>query len=517
MRRDWSGATVRLVTLALAIWLAALDPFQMNSRFDSASQAAADRVVAPLYARERSEARIAGALALVTIDAATVRRDHAYPIAYDELAAVVQAAADAKATAVFLDLAFFNRGLDPKGAAAAPLAMLVSAINAARAAGVPVFTGPIDTDPALDGLRDAVSGQAAVTWPAEHPLDYPFVGADADGRRLPLPATLLFRSYCAVHPSEPSCTELSSLQLPDDQLEMLVPLAIQFGRGPAPEQHRFTDPDALASCGRATASQWTVGLARGVQQGALGPSPAPCSSHLEIPIQDIAGAVDLIGGRLLVVGLTPELGDGFLAPGVGRIAGGAVHLMAVDNLIHYGADYPRWPEALPRLGALNLGALNWAGLFRVAIVVLIPIVIAEAGRRAKTATRARLWTIFALVLVVPLVGAVALGAAFHLPPGGIAALGLLSLGVTAFFEDEELVKALGIRFGLGVAACLAALAVAAGLFVAAFASRRLLYGVEAFLLGGFALSLLLQIHGKSWSAILPARSAKPAPSTGDLQ
>jgi len=500
------------VALTLAFWVAALDPFQMNTRFDSASQAGADRMVAPFYDQDKSEPRISNSLMLITVDAATVRRDHAYPVAYDELAAVVQAAADQDAKAVFLDFAFFNRGLDPTTSASRGLTLLVGAIVAAKAAGVAVFTGPIDVDPALNSLRSAVSGEAAISWTADHPLDYRFVGEDFYGRKLPTPAVLLYRAYCA-NPAkgEPACDPrlLKSLTRPTSLLDKVMPLAVQFGNGPAAGQNRFID---LSPCRGTAAPEWALALARGVQQAALGPPPPPCPSRLELPVQYLAGAMDLLKGRLVVVGLTPDLGDGYIAPGVGRIAGGAVNLMAVDNLIHYGAAYPRWPSNW-------FWGLSWTGAFKIAIVFLIPIVIEEAGRLARRRQhdkRTLLWAIFAAVLLVPSCGAVLFGMVFHTPLGGVIGLALLSLGVTAFFEDEALVAELGIRFGPTVALRLLILIVAVGLVMASLASGQATFGIEAALLAVLALGLMLppRWRGRRPRNIL-AHPARTGPTSGD--
>jgi len=501
----------RVLAVAVLVWIALLDPFQLNSRLDTASQAAADRLMAPWY--EPASARpVADLMVLVTINTETVRKDHAFPVSYSELASVIQAAEDNGARAVFLDFTFFNRGLDQPGKATADLTQLISVMRDAQRAGLDIFTGPIDADPALEGLRQAVTDQAAISWTADHPLDYAFVGQDLLGVKRLTPAVHLYRTYCKSEPERSRCDSalINAFKNGVRGSSGLPPLAIQFGMGPAPGQDRFTDPAALQACETGSPRNPFSAAGRGLVEGALGATAPPCPNHLEIPIQSLPGGADLLKNRIVVVGVTPDLGDSYLAPGIGKIAGAEVHLMALDNLITYGGAYPRWPPNW-------LWSFNLTGLLKILVVGAMPWALDLAIKLAKVdghAKRRRLIGILAFILIILIGLAALLALVVHAPVGGVLGFAMLGLGVSAVLDEQEFAEAFRLRPRLSTLGWLVLGALSLLLALAGLGTGQPVLGVAAAVSALAAAGLIFA--SRMTSATKSKASAPAAPPVSHL-
>lgn len=99
-----------------------------------------------------------------------------------------------------------------------------------------------------------------------------------------------------------------------------------------------------------------------------------CPFHASMPMYFLSAkpevAYQLLKGRVVIYGADLQsLGDNAYTPLHDAIAGGYVHAMALDNLLRFGANYPR-------AEGFNLTRLNAGTLFTVLMVILISLVIA---------------------------------------------------------------------------------------------------------------------------------------------
>ena len=506
MTTDWAKNGKRLAAMAPLIWVVLFDPFGLSTRMDAVAQAVTSRIFAPTYTRPgASPAR--DHLALVSITAQTLAvPGHHFPTSYDEFAHVLTVAQAAGAKAVFLDFIFHREDEDAFGRN-----HLIAAAKKAKDSGMLVLAGPMPPGPWFADLRDAMP-EAGVSWDGPtHPLDYPFVTKGGDGALVMTAAVRLYMTACGLKGDGPDCAARRPEPITGNLATMAKrpPIAVQFGLGPAPLQEQFTTPASLAACKAAAPRSWLRALGSGLIEGLQPPVRAgPCLYHLEIPLQSIdePDALAALHGRIVVVGDGPDLGDVLTIPGAGKVGGGELHLMALDNLMTAGADYARWSG--PLLWPQGPGPQQ---LLKLILAAPTPWLLDFLLRWAQTAKpgrrRLEVFAVLAVMVAIPLASAWFAAVVWRMPPGGFVAIGLLALTASVILENEEITRDLGLpKSAAGNIAGLLAL-IAAPLWLAALGSGQIAWSVAAAVASLGALGLCLAV------LIAAVRRPKTQPSS----
>jgi hypothetical protein len=395
---------------------------------------------------------------------------------YGDQRALIRAAADAGAAAVFVDITYTRRvEADYSGA------FLAEAAEDAARAGTPVFFGPISEQTPL-GRAEGARSVVDVAWRGNRDDIYALHGVNDR----PIAALALYRAACAatdrlrVNPNcAPALTDPSGSDADRS-------MAVTWGRGVAPDYKKYWSSDSVRACQVSTSVWSSVGESlRGFLSSFFNetiPDPVRlergrCPYHLAIP-GNIAvsaqetGAYDALKaemkGRVVLIGAALRGSSDYVeAPGVGLLPGVFQHAMALDNLMTFGDRYKRKAPSLWH--ELDLGDL--AELF---LAVVAAVLIGQALRWRPDAKPAEKRVRVAAAVIVPL--ALTLGAAsfayivMNWAAGDI--FGVLATSIAAAFAlapkepwERILDARVGVRTGLVVIVALLVLAAAARLLL----------------------------------------------------
>ncbi|MFA6112663.1 MAG: CHASE2 domain-containing protein [Sphingomonas sp.] len=383
------GRTIGVIWILIAIWTALVDPFGIDRSGETGAEAIAQQLKTAPGSQAPSPVAIVAATRQGIEDEQMPLPN---PLGYDLLGGLVRAVAAAKPRAIFLDYDFVQTpaaipalpGIDEADEPTA-FAQLTSAIAEARARGIPVFTGPISPRADLAPLR-AVARQTQTRWDAEHPGDYAIMGEGGKSTA----AVDLYWAACTTAPIR-GCSPALLRRL---AVAGAPPVAVRFDRGYPPQQDMLSGTEEGDRC---RSSGWVARL----RLGMVGDPPArPCSTQLTIPATMIfthGGHPDIraaLEGKLVLIGVGPDLGDDHVIPGVGRIPGVMLHANALDNLFRFGTGYPRWPADLfapvriaGREIALKAGADDLLKL--IALILLPPFLTGYAASRNPERSRSK--------------------------------------------------------------------------------------------------------------------------------
>jgi hypothetical protein len=339
---------------SFALYVAWFDPLAINTRAETTAEAVAQHIVAGHYDPAASH-RIA---VLETFPEGFMADTAALsqPLSLQELASLVSVLASAKVQAIYLDSRF--EATPNSDAAVHGIAALSNAVRHARENGILVYSGPVRRTSALAALVGPTGLiETSVTLTGEHPADYNLRGPPQE---MAAAATALYIGWCGVSSNRPSC-DADLLRHLTDLRHRNPDLAIRFGVGEGSSEL------PASQCRTRTLAQAALDSGEGVE------AQEPCSHHLLIPVHrifesSIKEISTTLGGRIVLIGAGPSLGDDHLIPGVGNIPGVAIHAMALDNLLTWGSRYPHWPADFSKHGRIG-----WDELLQLAIVILTPI------------------------------------------------------------------------------------------------------------------------------------------------
>jgi hypothetical protein len=303
---------------------------------------------------------------------------------YADQSAIVSAARDAGAMAVFFDISYSRQVENDLSAR-----LLAANANQAGTEGLPVFFGPIGASTPIGAWRKGLE-QVDVAWRASRPDDYPFSGLN--GR--PLAAWALYEAACA-HPerarSMPNCSAAASLAAPNGPAGGASPdnMILTWGSSPPADMAKYWDERTVAAC-RTTRTVWegVTAVATSFAREVLRAEPkfrqsvaaaGRCAYHLYVSGDLVvrsqgdprtsAALRDLFAGRIVLVGAGLVGSSDFAeAPGIGHLPGVFQHAMALDNLMVMGATYKRSPPNIFR-------ALDWSDIVEFALVVVSAMLI----------------------------------------------------------------------------------------------------------------------------------------------
>jgi CHASE2 domain-containing sensor protein len=458
------------IWVAIALWIACVDPFDLDSRAETVTESAVQRLLTSRYPSVAAD-HIA-IVATLESDRDDERLNLSYPLSTAVQAQLVKALVAAGARAIFIDAEYHNPPAPQRDEAEALFAAqdapprpappghaeLVAAIDAARAAGIPVLTGPIGARRDLSHLS-AAARQTQISWQADHPSDYPLhneAGTTAAGD--------LYLIACAGRAPPQGCSKPLMRAIAEGKAP---PLAMRFGNTYPPEQWRFSEAEENAACRtRSTLATFRAELTDGIR-------PLPCTHHLTVPVSAVLLAQDQfpalarnLRGRIVLIGAGARMGDDHAVPGVGVLPGVAIHAMALDNLLTWGPRYPRWPGNF----AGQLGPDEVLKL--LALLVLPPgltLLAARLNRKCRTPRRLAWSTVgCSLAVVAALVGIALLGVIlFHWPVSVALMLAGLSALVAQLLSGDSFRSAVRALTGPRSASVLLAVAVAAALLLLA--------------------------------------------------
>lgn len=374
------GLASWLIWAAAVLWVACLDPFDLDSRAEAAAESTMQRLLASQYPMQASAN-------IVLIEGQISDRDDnrlnlSLPLSPSVQAQLVDALVEARARAIFLDSEYRNppNASGDEGedlfAAIEPGAStdrsghkdLVEALKAARAAGVPVFTGPVGGHRDLVGLAGSAR-RTEVSWDAEHPADYPLRnenGTTAAGD--------LYLAACSGPAPLHGCSQRLVRAI---SAGAAPPIALRFGANYPPEQWRFAGAEEAKACRARSFATTLRRELRGL------PREKPCTNHLVVPVSTVLLAQNqfpalakMLRGRIVMIGSGPGLGDDHSIPGVGTVPGVAIHAMALDNLLTWGPRYPRWPADFGQSSRLGPDEL-----LKLLVLLVLPVGLTLAAKR----------------------------------------------------------------------------------------------------------------------------------------
>ncbi len=348
--------TVLTVIYSIVIILIAwLDPFGVGVSAETSAEALAQRVLASSYPTAGASHIVIAMLSPATVSPGN---EDLLPT-YADHAALINIASEAGVVAIFDDTSFLRR---PAERDAPELSELGTALAHAKAHGIPVFTGPVLSFPALAPLMHG-SSRTGVSWHADHPADYALF---SNGMRTA--AADLYIAACSRRPAWGECDPTLMDRLADAP-QALAPIAMRFGSNAPVEEDNVAGTDF----GHCRASTFASAVWDGLRGRVL---PAPCPSQLTIPTAVLKtfggdpGLQDDLRGRVLFIGVGTEMGDDHEVPGVGVVPGVRLHAMALDNLLTWGMAYYKWSPAW-RDG----WALSWEGVIKAMLAIAIPLAI----------------------------------------------------------------------------------------------------------------------------------------------
>ncbi len=483
------GFAAWAIWASLVLWVACVDPFDLDSRAETASEATVQRLLASQYPR-RAAANIAIVEGQLS-DRDDNRLNLYLPLSPAMHAQLVNALVAARVRAIFIDSEYrnpphvsANEGEDlfaalDVGHPAAPSGHkeLVEALRAAHSAGVPVLIGPVGEHEDLAEL--AVSAkQTQVSWEAEHPSDYPLrneSGVTAAGD--------LYRIACSAPSPLKGCSQRLVNAIASGRAP---PIALRFGANYPPEQWRFAGAEEAKTCE-------TRSLAATLRMELKGqPREEPCTSHLVVPVSAILLAQNqfpvlakMLRGRIVLIGSGPGVGDDHAVPGVGTLPGVAIHAAALDNLLTWGSRYPRWPADFWR--SLELGPDE---LLKILVLLVLPPWLTVAAKRLHgqglSPKRLAARTVALSSCVVALLVGFAIAAVWiaNWPVSVALMLAGLSVVVTHLLSGEAFHSA--VRAFTGRLTAIAALALAAALAMLLIAPTVLIWTLILAVVGGGA-------------------------------
>lgn len=480
------GLAAWAIWAALVLWVACVDPFDLDSRAETASEATVQRLLAARY-----PPRAASNIAIVEgqlSDRDDNRLNLHLPLSPAVHAQLVNALVAARVRAIFIDSEYRNpphalatenedlfASVEASGASG-PTGHreLVEAVRAARAAGIPVLVGPVGEHEALAELATSAR-QTQVSWEAEHPSDYPLrneSGVTAAGD--------LYRIACSPPKPLEGCSKSLAGAI---AAGTAPPIALRFGANYPPEQWRFAGSEEARACrARSVAATLRMEL-----KGK--PRQPPCTNHLVVPVSTILLAQNqfpvlarILRGRIVLIGSGPGVGDDHTVPGVGVVPGVAIHAVALDNLLTWGPSYPRWPADFWR--SLELGPDE---LLKILVLLVLPPWLTVAAKRLHgeglSPRRLAVRTLALSSAVVALLVGFAVAAVWiaHWPLSVALMLAGLSVVVTHLLSGEAFHSA--VRAFTGRPAAITALVAAAALALLVIAPVLLIWILIAAIVG----------------------------------
>ncbi|CAN5393635.1 hypothetical protein BH10PSE5_BH10PSE5_27420 [soil metagenome] len=299
------------------------------------------------------------AIVIVALDSDFVERSGgAWPPPYKATQEVVEQILAAQPKAVFLDSYYAQPRRTPVGWPDMEGAGALAKVSAgARAAGVPILTGPVAKDqPALAPIAAAVD-QVGLRSPDERPFAYSLY----DGEQRPMAAVELYRIWKGGAAGAPAPLPPGNLSL-----DWGFGASAWMGERLAEGDKACVAPTLPARIKGALALIWR----------SLTPNLTPESATargllVDCPYFDIVPAAWLadpvvrarLRDRVVLVGSTvPWLRDQAPTPLLGEVPGVMAHAMALDNLIQNGVWATRYPKAHKHIGNLDNGDFVQAGL-----------------------------------------------------------------------------------------------------------------------------------------------------------
>jgi hypothetical protein len=362
------GLAFLAISAAFVALVAIYDPFGLGARTETALQGAADRVMERVLSPKRSDD-----IALITPIRDDVTRGLTRtPIPYGQLAQIVDLAAAANASVLFLDYEF-TIPVDPDDCPKTAdqigdncYLQFLQAVKDAATGGVQVVTGPIQPGIGFDALKPLVQ-EADVRRNVGHPADYNVSGGRPKG---PLsPAAALYLAHCrSPHWDERGCDKTLMQEI--SRGVGLPVLALQIGSAIPRDQQLYSDPREMARCRDASLAERIL---TGVRNE---PLSDPCPHYLTVSLGEAINPSQFgslrrdLQGRVVIVGQGWRLGDDHPWPGVGVLPGVVFHAAALDNLLTWNTAYWRWPIPFPFLGQLGPD-----DVVQFCLIVLMPLLV----------------------------------------------------------------------------------------------------------------------------------------------
>jgi hypothetical protein len=365
-----------LVAVAFGIGLAFFVQLAVGEEFATRGYA---RLYAPLAGAIYGEHERAQTTVMLIDDATRADAGETWPARYAYHARLAKALARYRPKAVFFDIYFSQARSDPS------LPALAEALCALRRQGTEVFLGAVPDAEGSDSLRaelEALAGKCFHKVGLQYTPDsldrlawtYPLREQSEDGV-LPNAALAIYEHAYAG-------------RIPEEEGE----LALTWGLSTAAYGVRWVEPGAAESsrlyC-RADMGWRDALLPAGAREKLAGNDKPLCVFHNTLYAGDLAAGSEeeeavlkqLLQGRTVMVGTAlANSPDRVQSPLHGRIPGVYLHAMALDNLLTYGAGYPREIHLIGKIDSAHL----WLYLF-----LALSVTLGTIGHRAYKACHER--------------------------------------------------------------------------------------------------------------------------------
>lgn len=411
-----------LIQMAAAYMILYLDVFGLSSATDNASREAFRKIYAAAYPTEARDN-----IAVVTLrdDDLPLFRDspsNYWPMAYRDMARLVEAIADTNPKAIFLD--FYIPVLNPLDKGQAQMEETLNRITQEqqipvlladhyRRSGTSTRTAPdfppvapclltADASPLQDQEHCAKLGggiPVMAAWHSEQ-YEYPlYVETEAGGWRESPTA----KAGESIAPS--AAVKLFSLLKPEAKLPSGPPITVIWGKDTA-AKYNAQEQNALGCLRDTSQLEYQAAI---LTEAFLGPltfsemwhQPNRCYFHDDYSARQFlneynSGRVyDALEGRVVIVGA--NMGgnsDIHVSPVQGPVPGAHLHAMALDNLLVYGSDYLRDPNYW-------FGA-NLSTVFEILLIGLTLLFVHQEKERPLY--RRSPWPIKAIYMTIVFIG-----------------------------------------------------------------------------------------------------------------
>lgn len=321
---------------------------------------------------------------------------------------------------------------------------------------IPIFTGPVSKTPRLAELQKSMEfGMVSLNIKIDDTIQYPLT---ENGKKTP--AIALYKEWCDTQPAtmpkrqNQLCVQLESSQR--DDLQSSQPLSIYWGFGARNIESELGDKEiggkSVTACARENFSgpfsMMLNILYQDLFHGIIkNPRQFNCGYHDFILAQELLGSSNpteldqlykdrlatLIEGKIVLVGANIDwLSDKFKTP-FGQQPGVAIHAMALDNLITYGADYQRIPG--PGIGSADVADLFSYAMMFIALLVMVLIQDALGSGPQRINDINRRYAIYTAIIATTTIVTFWVGAfIMHWPPVDLFEIIITLLLATAILE-----------------------------------------------------------------------------------
>lgn len=495
---------VFFVLFVLSAFTEGFDSFGLASLHDRQAADLSSIVEVPLAGLHASTAKAPDLVTAFLFDDDARRQfdvDTSY-LPYDKLADVLAPIVAAQPRAIFLDFSYGRYKTDDAGAG---LDKLIRVLDDAHSRGIRVYSGSIGGNEKLDPLRQRLA-LVSISWPADHGLNYPFVG-DADylgnsNAQALTAAPAIYRDLCesqdlknltgcrnsgVIDQFSPTSSSAAS-PLPSPQAgsvrEAPEPMFLVYEPYVAASIHASSlSYEGSAACKRQPRGDQFVrwGIARSVLQSVNGDNAIGHDKCVAVPHFSLArtqipdfgngtgSAPDPLIMQAYVKGKVVMIGDGlgkdvFDAPIFGQLPGVMQHALALRTLLRDGEDYQRLAPA-PHLAEPHGGG-NFSlsltffieQLLALCVILCVTVATTEPPQQNMgSGSSGRLWKKAGLALLPIVLAALVIWveAAMHWPLANYISIAATAGGVIAITElDRLLSKRWPVMLGV-IAFCIA--------------------------------------------------------------